>query len=267
VPRSNGSRAGNSGFSQVGRKPMRFPVEPTDLRRLRWPTMCWACAAKLPAGSLACWDKEFKRATCAPCLGFLDRGTPGASAAQIAERKRARGAPEFRVRSWDKGADGERRLGRHLEKIRSPWLAVLHDRRIPGSVANIDHIVVGPAALFVIDAKRYKGKVERVDLGGLLRHDWRLVVDGEDRTELIAKMETQVRTVCVALGDAPVPVIPVICFTDSEWSWLPFAFRFGDVRVMWPQELFRFVETEGPLNTSEIRDIERRLQAALPRAA
>ena len=38
-------------------------------------------------------------------------------------------------------------------------IAVLHDRRIPGSKANIDHIAITAAGIWVIDAKRYKGDV------------------------------------------------------------------------------------------------------------
>ncbi len=49
--------------------------------------------------------------------------------------------------------------------MREEGLGVLHDRRIPGSKANIDHIVVGPAGVFAIDTKRYTGKIERRDHG------------------------------------------------------------------------------------------------------
>ncbi len=37
---------------------------------------------------------------------------------------------------------------------------MLHDRRIPGSRANIDHIAIATSGVWVIDAKRYKGKVQ-----------------------------------------------------------------------------------------------------------
>jgi hypothetical protein len=35
----------------------------------------------------------------------------------------------------------------------------LHDRRVSGTRANIDHFVIGPAGVFVIDAKRYEGQI------------------------------------------------------------------------------------------------------------
>jgi hypothetical protein len=37
-------------------------------------------------------------------------------------------------------------------------LRVLHDRRIPGTQANIDHIAITSTGIYVIDAKRHVGK-------------------------------------------------------------------------------------------------------------
>ena len=46
------------------------------------------------------------------------------------------------TRAWDTGALGEERLGNRLNELASGAIRVLHDRRIPGSRANIDHIAV-----------------------------------------------------------------------------------------------------------------------------
>jgi Nuclease-related domain len=42
----------------------------------------------------------------------------------------------------------------------------LHDRRVSGSRANIDLFVIGPAGVFVIDAKRYEGQICIRDVDG-----------------------------------------------------------------------------------------------------
>jgi hypothetical protein len=34
---------------------------------------------------------------------------------------------------------------------------VFHDLHVPGSPANIDHLVVGPTGVFVVDSKAYTG--------------------------------------------------------------------------------------------------------------
>lgn len=101
-------------------------------------------------------------------------------------------------------------------------IATLHDRRIPGSKANINHLAVGPAGVFVIDAKRYKGRVEKRDVGGWLRHDERLYIAGRDRTALIESLTRQVSVVQDVLGrsSAPPRVYGVLCFAGAEWQLL-----------------------------------------------
>jgi len=60
---------------------------------------------------------------------------------------------------WARGAAGEERVAAILAKHLHASVVVLHDRRIPGTRANIDHIAVAPSGVWVIDAERYKGKL------------------------------------------------------------------------------------------------------------
>lgn len=64
-------------------------------------------------------------------------------------------------RAWAKGAEGEARVGQVLDGLRSRgWLA-LHDVHWPGRPkANLDHILVGPGGIIVIDAKSWSGDVQ-----------------------------------------------------------------------------------------------------------
>jgi len=71
------------------------------------------------------------------------------------------------TRAWQTGARGEVVLGGRLDSLRERGIHVLHDRRIPGTTANIDHIVVGPRGVFVIDAKKYSGSPSLRVEGGL----------------------------------------------------------------------------------------------------
>jgi hypothetical protein len=48
------------------------------------------------------------------------------------------------TRAWGKGAGGEEALGARLSALASERLVVLHDRRVPGSRANIDHLASRP---------------------------------------------------------------------------------------------------------------------------
>jgi hypothetical protein len=41
---------------------------------------------------------------------------------------------------------------------RQGWV-VLHDLAIPGSRTNLDHLVIGPGGVFVIDSKQYRRRL------------------------------------------------------------------------------------------------------------
>lgn len=186
--------------------PDLFDLSPQDL----------AAAAKEPA------VKEVPLVE-APVLGpEIDRGEAGASAAREWTRRHDKREQAVRNRygklagvvlalsddphstnAWAYGANGEHAVGNILNPLGEQGLGVLHDRRIPRSRANIDHIVVAPYGVVVIDAKNYKGRVERRDRGGLFSTDYRLYVGGRDKTQLVAGMQKQAEAVRVALGVPP----------------------------------------------------------------
>src|SRR5438477_561951 len=66
-------------------------------------------------------------------------------------------SPEVAFR---RGAAGERAVGERLdERLADGHSVVLHDRRMPGGRGNIDHLVVAPTGVYVVDAKDVQGKV------------------------------------------------------------------------------------------------------------
>lgn len=160
--------------------------------RLRYRGVCRSCGADLAAGTYAMYDRPNRSVRCIECpAGAALHGGPAAGIPEVQENEHVRGsagdsarreferrksAREARVRgryprlgglllalsedpqstrAWASGADGERRLGRHLDSASGPLLRVLHDRRVPGSRANIDHVAIAPSGVFVIDAKKY----------------------------------------------------------------------------------------------------------------
>jgi hypothetical protein len=73
------------------------------------------------------------------------------------------------IREWERVAVGERRLGVRLDSLTGQGIVVLHDRRVPGSRTNIDHIAVTPTGVRVIDTERYQGRPALRFEGGILR--------------------------------------------------------------------------------------------------
>jgi hypothetical protein len=95
------------------------------------------------------------------------------------------------TRAWDTGAQGERLVGGRLDALVGHDLAVLHDRRIPRTRANIDHVVVSRHGVFVVDAKKYKGRPALRVEGGLFR----------PRTKKLARLPARVTRGASATSD------------------------------------------------------------------
>jgi hypothetical protein len=173
------------------------------------------------------------------------------------------------TRAWQSGAVGEERVGARLDGLAGDGVLVLHDRRIPGSRANIDHLAIGPRGVFVIDAKRYvKAKVEVRRSGGLWRPvTERLVVAGRDKTQLVTALARQVAVVqdvledCLELGG--VPVQPVLAFVDAQLPLLG-RLEIAEVPVLGPRGTAKLVRQAGPLTLQERERLHRHLAAKLP---
>lgn len=60
---------------------------------------------------------------------------------------------------WRRGAEGEKVVAEILETQLSDDYHVFNDVHLPGRKANIDHIVVGPSGVFVLNTKNWRGTV------------------------------------------------------------------------------------------------------------
>jgi Nuclease-related domain len=86
--------------------------------------------------------------------------------ATVAAGWRFRFRPSPDASAWRQGAAGERRTARLLSPLQQQGWAVLHDLAVPGSRANLDHLVIGPAGVFVIDSKQYRAASSSTHPGG-----------------------------------------------------------------------------------------------------
>jgi hypothetical protein len=121
-------------------------------------------------------------------------------------RLRFRPSPE--TLAWQRGADGERHVARLLEPlVRAGW-AVNHDLRIPGSKANVDHLVTGPPGVFVIDAKNYRGRL-RLSGDGLLWHGRTLLLPTLRATRWEAE------TLQARMGAPDIAVVPIVAVVGA----------------------------------------------------
>jgi hypothetical protein len=172
--------------------------------------------------------------------------------------------------SWGKGSDGESRLASFIAREVGDMVIPLHDRLIPGTRGNIDHIFVARTGVWVVDAKAYKGKVVQREVGPLWRRDNDVFVGGRNRTSLAKGVERQVDAVLAALkGDPSVKgtdVYGALCFLDSEWGLLDFPFQVGYVWVLYPGALRKRLKKDGRLSREAMEHLARRLDLSLPPA-
>jgi len=169
-----------------------------------------------------------------------------------------------------KGAVGEEKFGAALDAMTSHGLFVLHDRRRPRTAANIDHLVIAPSGVWVVDAKRYAGLVTKVDKGGWFRSDVRLMVGGRDRTKLVEGVQKQMKDVRQILSASSVPDAAVhgaLCFVDAEFRLFAKPFEVGGVLVSWGKALRERMVVPGPLDADQCAAIQSHLAASLPPAS
>jgi hypothetical protein len=224
-----------------------------------------------------------------PHDGNFDPGTPAASARREAERRRAAreaktrarhphignlllrlGEPPAHERSWRTGAVGEEAVAEHLA-ANSPEVPVLHDRRMPASRANIDHIAIGPSGVLVIDTKRIKGKIEvRRPFFG----EEKLLVAGRDRTKLVEGLRSQVEAVRKGLDliEADIALAGCFCFVNPDGqaggSGIPLlrTLSVDGFALYYPRRRSKRLNRDGPIGREQIAVLTEALVELFPPA-
>jgi len=59
--------------------------------------------------------------------------------------------------SWQKGLEGENLVSNYLNTLPKDYF-VFNDVNLPGKGGNIDHVVIGPTGIYVIETKNYSGR-------------------------------------------------------------------------------------------------------------
>jgi len=114
--------------------------------------------------------------------------------------------------AWRRGAVGERRTARLLGPLERQGWAVLHDLTVPGSRANIDHLVIGPGGIFVIDSKHYRGHLQ-LDPSGRLWHGRYPLAPTLRAVSFEADRAARV------LPDPGVAVVPILVVHGAQVPW------------------------------------------------
>jgi hypothetical protein len=174
------------------------------IERARWTRgLPWRVAVVLAAGGAA----GLLAAQVAPDLAGL---LAVVAAAGLGWRLRF--CPSADTLAWRRGATGERRTARLLAPLERRGWAVLHDLAIPGTQANIDHLVIGPGGVLVLDSKKYRGRL-RLDRYGMVWHGRHLLVSALRKVLWASDQADEV------LGVADIQVAAVVAVHGASVPW------------------------------------------------
>jgi hypothetical protein len=114
--------------------------------------------------------------------------------------------------AWRRGAVGERRTARLLGPLARQGWVVLHDLALPGSRANLDHLVIGPGGVFVIDSKQYRGRLQLDPSGGLWHGRYPLA-------PTLRTVSFEADQAAQLLPDPGVVVLPIMAVHGAQVPW------------------------------------------------
>jgi hypothetical protein len=267
--------------------------------------VCDSCDATLPAGVKGQWNSSTKKVCCLEHgvikqppvvteeLGEREpnRGTAGKSAKE--KYSEMHNTEEENVRNrfgrfkrlgeiavflhddsqktvnWQVGSVGEEIVGARLDLLAQEFdFEVLHDRRRPPTKANIDHMVVTPAGVYVIDAKNYEGQIEVQQPGWFSGDPEQLFINGRNRTKIVDGVKKQVAQVESVLSNSEIQmqVFGVLTFVVGELQFFIVQQRISGVFLSTERGIEKILRRPGAHSAEEIKTTVKLLERKFPEA-
>lgn len=149
------------------------------------------------------------------------------------------------ARYWSKGALGEKKTAEYLLPLLARGFVVLHDRQVPGSKANIDHIAIGPPGIYIIETKYISGTIEVLSDN--------LFVSDHDRGAYVQQVYREAIAAQVALSEMLNPmrltVTPILCIHGARMPLLDHAVK--GVHLVSGRQLRELADGASPLLSAE----------------
>jgi len=170
-------------------------------------------------------------------------------------------------RAYAAGAAGERQVSEALRRAVDGSGQVLNSRR-PGVHAqrgDIDHIVVCPTGVWVVDAKNYRNHTISTSRG-LFGKSSELRVGGRDRTALVESVHRQAAVVTQALHSHgfTLEAAPVLCFAAATGLGLSGRRTVDGVIVTRASRVHRVLTGTPRIDADTVTHVTRLLNAVFP---
>jgi hypothetical protein len=178
-----------------------------QLRAAEWATwtrsLPWRLAATLGIGAAGGLVGNLIQ----PMMGLVLGGL-----AAMAAGWGLRFRPSLDAVAWRRGAAGERRTARLLEPLERHGWVVLHDLAVPGSQANLDHLVIGPGGVFAVDSKQYRGRLQLDAVGKLWHGRYPLAL-------AVGAVSWEADQAAQVLPDPGMTVVPIVAVHGAQVPW------------------------------------------------
>lgn len=176
----------------------------------------------------------------------------------VEEAERQLAAARAREHAWTAGADGEEQVANALAGLEQQGWVVLHDVAWPGRPrANLDHVLIGPGGVLVVDTKNWSGTVTAHPDRGLRSNGYR-------KTKEVQAVQTA-RQALLPLIPAVSPDVlaGLICLAGQHQEPVRLD---GDILVVGRAQLLQHVlDRPAVLGAQAIMETAMTLRAALTR--
>jgi hypothetical protein len=266
---------------------------------------CDFCGIILHAGMKGQWNSTTKMVRCLEHGGFpqplepsdelnrheLGRGTAGGSAREkyielhASEKEKIRKTfrrfkrlgevavllhdDSQKTTNWRVGSGGEEVVGRRLDSLTEKYaFEVLHDRRRPPTKANIDHLVISTAGIYVIDSKKYEGEIEVRSPRRFSSDPDQLFINKRNRTKIVEGVQKQLSQVESALLNAQInmPVFGVLTFVVNPLHIFIVPEKISGIFLSTQRGIQKIVCRSGHYSTEVIQTTTEVLGRAFPEA-
>ncbi|MEV0588491.1 nuclease-related domain-containing protein [Nonomuraea sp. NPDC050310] len=131
------------------------------------------------------------------------------------------------VPAWRRSSVAERRTEAQLRKLERSGYRTLHARAIPGTEAQIDHLVIGPTGVYAVDSEKWDKRLPiRVQMGKKLFHG---PFDKKDRLKEAHMEAAEASKHISELYGKQIAVVPSLAIYGPPVPWKIMNIRGVDV--------------------------------------